>query len=54
MRYVPPGLPGSIVSVGPREAEDFSLPAGDNLRFVTRLPPVSRRSQPTKTFFPPP
>ena len=43
-----------LLDVAPGEAEDFSLPAGDNLRFVTRLPPVSRRSQPTKTFFPPP
>jgi hypothetical protein len=75
MKYLPPGLPGSIVSAEPRyenfivasgwrrrmagtawtwpqawhqeqflldvapgEPEDFSLPAGDNLHFVTRSP----------------
>ena len=82
MKYLPPGLPGSIVSAEPRYEnfivasgwrrrmagtawtwpqawhqeqflldvvpgvpEDFSLPAGDNLHFVTRSPTcVSPRS----------
>jgi uncharacterized protein (DUF779 family) len=41
-----------LLDVAPGEPEDFSLPAGDNLHFVTRSPPAPRRAHPAQTSFP--
>jgi uncharacterized protein (DUF779 family) len=38
-----------LLDVAPGEPEDFSLPAGDNLHFVTRSPTCASPSAPSET-----